>query len=93
MQVEKACLFNTEMIMMTDTLPKMNEVQGYVKPLNARCFYIEKGEPTVLVFEDLAPMGFQMANRQAGLDLNHCLLAIRSLARFHACSVRVCEKV
>ncbi|XP_033209640.1 uncharacterized protein LOC117168249 [Belonocnema kinseyi] len=90
--VEKAGLFRTEMSMMSDTLPKMNEVQGYVKPFNARGFYMQKGDPTVLVFEDLAPMGYRMADRQAGLDIEHCLLALRALARFHACSVRVVEK-
>ena len=81
------------MSMVTNTLPKMNAIQGNVKPFNARGLYVQPGDPAILVFEDLAPMGYRMANRQAGLDLDHSLIAIRALARFHACSVAVCEKV
>lgn len=46
-----------------------------------------------LIMEDLTPRGYVMANRRTGLDLPHSLLAIRSIARFHAASVAVCEKV
>ncbi|XP_043467579.1 uncharacterized protein LOC122501882 [Leptopilina heterotoma] len=90
--VEKAGLFGTEMIMLIETLPKMNEIQGNIKPFNAKGYYIQKSDPPLLVFDDLAPMGFRMANRQAGLDIDHSLMALRSLARFHACSIAVCEK-
>ncbi|XP_051167380.1 uncharacterized protein LOC127285418 [Leptopilina boulardi] len=90
--VEKAGLFSTEMIMMTETLPKMNEILGNIKPFNAKGYYIQKTNPTLLIFDDLAPMGFRMANRQAGLDIDHSLMALRELARFHACSIAICEK-
>ena len=45
-----------------------------------------------LILEDLAPLGFRMANRLLGLDMDHCILAIQGLARFHAASVALCEK-
>jgi hypothetical protein len=37
--------------------------------------------------EDLGARGFKMAERRQGLDLSHCLLVMRMLARFHAASV------
>lgn len=79
--------------MMTETLAKMNKVLGGNAPLNGRGLFTQKEDPPLLVIEDLAPLGFRMADRQAGLDMDHCLLAIRGLARFHASSVALCEKV
>lgn len=79
--------------MMTDTLNKMNKLLDPKSRLGAKGLYVQKDDPILLVMEDLAPLGFCMACRQAGLDLPHCILAIRGLARFHATSVAVCEKV
>ncbi|OXU23988.1 hypothetical protein TSAR_016853 [Trichomalopsis sarcophagae] len=90
--VSKTSLFSTEIMMMTETLAKMNEVLGGNRPLNGRGLFTQKEDPPLLVIEDLAPLGFRMADRQAGLDMDHCLLAIRGLARFHASSVALCEK-
>jgi len=39
------------------------------------------------VLEDLCAEGFKMAERRKGLDLAHCLLIMRLLAKFHAASV------
>jgi hypothetical protein len=39
--------------------------------------------------EDLLPLGFKMVNRHDGLDLDHCLLVMRQLGKFHATSVLV----
>lgn len=77
--------------MMTDTLKKMNEMLG--SRLGAQVYYVRMERPLCLIMEDLAPQGFRMADRQAGLDWDHCLLAIRGLAKFHASSVALCEKV
>lgn len=79
--------------MMMDTLKKMNSLLGPDHTISGRIFYVQKEYPVFLVIEDLATLGFRMADRQAGLDLSHCLLAVRGLARFHASSVAVCEKV
>ncbi|CAL1685860.1 unnamed protein product [Lasius platythorax] len=85
-------IFNTEMLMMMDTLDKMNKLLEPKYRLSGKGMYVQRDNPTLLVIEDLAPLGFRMACRQAGLDLPHCILAIRGLARFHATSVAVCEK-
>ncbi|KAL2717335.1 uncharacterized protein V1478_013035 [Vespula squamosa] len=91
--IEKSKIFQTEILMMTDTLKKMNSLLGPDHLISGRIFYVQKEYPVFLVIEDLATLGFRMADRQAGLDLSHCLLAMRGLARFHASSVAVCEKM
>lgn len=92
-QITKSTLFETEINMMTDTLHKMNQLVGPKYKLSGRGLYNQRKDPVFLVMEDLAPLGFKMADRQAGLDIEHVILAIRGLARFHASSVRLCEKV
>jgi thiamine kinase-like enzyme len=42
--------------------------------------------------EDLKAQGFKMAERTSGLDMNHCLLVMRQLGRYHAASVVLHEK-
>ena len=39
------------------------------------------------MLEDLCAESFKMAERRQGLDLAHCLLTMRRLAKFHAASV------
>ncbi|CAL1685246.1 unnamed protein product [Lasius platythorax] len=90
--VVQSRLFNTEMLMMTDTLDKMNKLLEPKYRLSGKCMHVQRDNPNLLVIEDLAPLGFRIACRQAGLDIPHCILAIRGLARFHATSVAVCEK-
>jgi len=91
-QVLRSGIFDTEILMMTDTLEKMNKLLGDY-PLNGKSLFVQKENPILLVIEDLAPLGFRMACRRSGLDINHSILAIRGLARFHAASVALCEKV
>jgi hypothetical protein len=42
--------------------------------------------------EDLKTKGFKLADRDLGLDLNHCLLVMRNIARYHAMSVVLYNK-
>ncbi|XP_012228832.1 uncharacterized protein [Linepithema humile] len=88
----KARLFEIEMLMMTDTLDRMNKLLAPKYRLSGKGLYVQKENPMFIVIEDLTPLGFRMADRLAGLDLDHCLLAIRGLAKFHASSVAVCEQ-
>lgn len=90
--IEKTEIFDTEISMMGNTLKKMNDLLESEHRLNGKVFYVQKEHPAFLVIEDLATLGFRMANRQARLDLPHSILAIRGLARFHASSIAVCEK-
>ncbi|XP_043283582.1 uncharacterized protein [Venturia canescens] len=91
--VEKVGLFDTEIKMMETTLKKMNELTKKLgHRLSADVLYTQIGDPSLLVIEDLSPYGFRMADRLAGLDLQHCILALRGLGRFHASSIAVYEK-
>ncbi|XP_018370668.1 PREDICTED: uncharacterized protein LOC108766097 [Trachymyrmex cornetzi] len=85
-------VFHIEMLMMSNTLDKMNKLLGPKHRLSAKILYVQNKNPTLLVIEDLASLGFRMADRLSGLDLDHSILAIRGLARFHATSVALCEK-
>lgn len=77
--------------MMTNTLRKMSELLG--SRVSAQTYYAKLERPLCLIMEDLAPLNFRMANRHTGLDKDHATLAIRGLARFHAATVALCEKV
>ncbi|EZA51972.1 hypothetical protein DMN91_007662 [Ooceraea biroi] len=90
--VLKSDIFTTEIMMMTDTLDKMNKLLGPNYILNGKGMYVQKEDPMFLVIEDLAPLDFRMACRLNGLDMDHCILALHGLARFHASSIAVCEK-
>lgn len=90
--IEKTKLFDVEIIMMTDTVKKMSEMLGYDHRLSGEIYHVRMERPVCLVMEDLGAIGFRMADRQAGLDLQHSTLAIRGLGRFHAASVALCEK-
>ncbi|XP_046750302.1 uncharacterized protein LOC124413625 [Diprion similis] len=92
--ISKFGYFATELSMMSETLPRMNEILAkFTKTkLSARCLYVQYEKPTHVFIEDLAPAGFRMAVRQEGLDLDHCLLAVRNLGVFHASSVALGEQ-
>jgi hypothetical protein len=57
---------------------------GTFEPLSSKCIQTCKN---FLVLEDLSAAGFRMLDRRQGLDLDHCLLVMRALAKFHAASV------
>jgi len=90
--IAKSGIFHIEILMMSDTLDKMNKLLGPKHRLSGKGLYVQNDNPTLLVIEDLAPLGFRMADRLSGLDLTHSVLALRGLARFHASSVAICEK-
>lgn len=79
--------------MMSDTLDKMNALLEPKHRLSGKGLYVQNENPIFLAIEDLAPLGFRMACRISGLDLTHSIMALHGLARFHAASVAICEKV
>jgi hypothetical protein len=84
--------FDVEILMMSDSLDKMNKLLEPRPRLSGKGLYVQNKKPALLVIEDLAPLGFRMADRMSGLDLTHSILALHGLARFHAASVALCEK-
>ena len=78
------------------TVPAMfnflqQNIQGReVQHLTPFCY--KTSRPHTLVLEDLMTLGFRMANRHDRLDLLHCTLALKDLAKFHAASVALYDK-
>jgi hypothetical protein len=64
-----------------------NKSPGGFKPFTPRCLYYLSGSPALaLVLDDLKEQGFRMADRTVGLDMQHCMLAVKALAQLHAAS-------
>ncbi|KAK7869207.1 hypothetical protein R5R35_001149 [Gryllus longicercus] len=83
--------FEREVTMLAQVIPQMEALleeaaPGRFPPLAPRCYHHGTSPVEFLVMEDLAPSGFKLADRKRGLGLRHSLLALRSLARFHAAS-------
>ncbi|XP_048505694.1 uncharacterized protein LOC105692807 [Athalia rosae] len=88
--------FVTELSLLHRVLPKMNEIveEFYpdATPMSPRCFHVQYENPSHAILEDLATSGFRMADRRSGLDLDHSLLAMRNLGRFHASSIALADR-
>ncbi|GLH16686.1 Uncharacterized protein GBIM_20918, partial [Gryllus bimaculatus] len=83
--------FEREVTMLAQVIPQMEAMlekaaPGRFPPLAPHCYLHGTSPVDFIVLEDLAPLGFKMADRKRGLGLRHSLLALRSLARFHAAS-------
>ncbi|KAK7869206.1 hypothetical protein R5R35_001148 [Gryllus longicercus] len=84
-------VFQREAELLGTLIPQMQALledaaPGRFPPLAPRCYHHGTSPVEFLVLEDLTPAGFKMANRKRGLGLRHSLLALRTLARFHAAS-------
>uniref|UniRef100_A0A1Y9IVQ0 CHK kinase-like domain-containing protein n=1 Tax=Anopheles minimus TaxID=112268 RepID=A0A1Y9IVQ0_9DIPT len=82
-------VFPKEMAVYTEILPAFEQLyrkHGLEVSFGPRCLK-HCTEPTdIIVMEDLKDRHFQMAERQKGLDLEHCHTLLRRLAQFHAAS-------
>ncbi|GFG33031.1 hypothetical protein Cfor_07428 [Coptotermes formosanus] len=78
--------FEKELQMYGSTLPAMyGNMKAKLHPVSAR--YMPTKMNNIIILEDLQHLGYKMANRHAGFDLEHCEMAVKALARFHAASV------
>ena len=60
---------------------------GEFQPFTARGLYYHSGSPpSAIALDDLKEQGFRMADRTAGLDMQHCLLVMKAIAQSHAAS-------
>ncbi|XP_063225243.1 uncharacterized protein LOC134532601 [Bacillus rossius redtenbacheri] len=90
--IEEDGIFRKEITMYKEILPKINRIAASI--LNGETFvaeFFDTGEDHLLVMEDLKIGGYKMANRQVGLDTDHCKIAIKALARFHCISMAMTE--
>ncbi|XP_073983319.1 uncharacterized protein isoform X2 [Rhodnius prolixus] len=92
--VKQMGLFGREITMFRDVTPKMEEILlefgDYTDPMWGKLICFQGNEQ--IFFGDLAECGYVMASRRKGLDLEHCLLVMRSLAKFHATTVIAVNK-
>ena len=83
--------FEKEARMYTEVLPLMYQLvknrKGKIDLFSARRLTCSKED--IIVMEDLKHLDYKMALRKEGLDLDHCKIALRSVARFHAASLAV----
>lgn len=88
--VREQDLFTSEFTMLNKILPIIEELVGC--QIGPKLWYGSQ-DLKILVMEDLCRRGFVMKNRQEGLSIDHCLLVVRHLAKLHAGSVALYEKV
>ena len=89
--VSQQDLFHTETKVLRDVLPRIKKYVSH--QLGPDLLYGCCDDPRILVMENLIERGFAMKDRQKGLPLEHCRLVLQQLARLHAGSVAVFEKV
>ncbi|XP_065222178.1 uncharacterized protein LOC135846813 [Planococcus citri] len=81
------CYVN-EVTMYTEVLPQMRRiVDNQDEFFVPRHYYSD--DDLSLVLEDLSQSGYKCADRIQQLDIEHCFYALRSLAKFHALSVKL----
>ncbi|XP_063225241.1 uncharacterized protein LOC134532600 isoform X2 [Bacillus rossius redtenbacheri] len=91
--IQEQMLFEKERQVYKEVLPDVNRLA--VEALGSSPFspeFYDTIEKDVLILEDLKATGFEMADRQAGLDLAHCRLVVEALARFHAISLAMLDR-
>lgn len=90
--IENMGIFKKELGMYNECLPAMKKVMEKHMPEEKDFIAAESFEcdlPNTIVMEDLQISGYKMANRRKQLDLEHCMVTLKSLARFHALSLMV----
>ncbi|KAK4874376.1 hypothetical protein RN001_013736 [Aquatica leii] len=88
---EEMGFFNTELGIYSKILPMMDELK-FFKKVAPKTYYLPTGLEKYIIVEDLSALNYKMPDRQAGLNLEHCLLAVQKLAYFHASSLVLHEK-
>ncbi|XP_048507195.1 uncharacterized protein LOC105691512 [Athalia rosae] len=91
--LQKSKIFDKEITALSTTLPAITKALGFFT-LNAQCFYSERSPRALVVLNDLAKHDFipGKMRRLRGLDFNHCMLVMQSMAALHAGSIAVYEK-
>ncbi|XP_075226765.1 uncharacterized protein LOC142327521 [Lycorma delicatula] len=79
-----------EVMIYKEFLPELSLVLGEYDKLTPKSYL--SNEEGIIVMEDLSFHGYKMANRTQRLDFDHCVLALKSIAKFHAASVILHEK-
>lgn len=82
-------MFVKEFRILQQVLPKVEKLMGC--SIGPKLLYNNENG-NFIIMEDLVSRGFKMLNRQNGLSLSQCFVAIEKIARFHAATVALTEK-
>lgn len=83
-------MFEKEGEVYSELLPKLSKLTN--ECFGPKCHYTMNDKAKVFVLEDLKTLGYCVADRQTGLDLDHCLLVAQKLGKFHAGSMALLEE-
>ena len=83
-------LFVKEKEIYTNFLPKLSKM--FEENFAPKCYHIMEEPSKIFVMEDLKESGFILCDRQKGLDLDHSLLVVKKLAKWHAGSMILIEQ-
>ncbi|GFG31622.1 hypothetical protein Cfor_03200 [Coptotermes formosanus] len=94
--VDTDALFHNERLMYMEFIPLVEEFLrnrqvDLLRELFAKCYYAEScaayvDRSDIIVLEDMVPRGFTTSAERLVLDYEHCAVALRQLARYHALS-------
>lgn len=93
--IEEFQLFEREAKMLSEILPKIHlhlNQAGYPHKLAAEIYYTQGRPNDLIILEDLRPLGYKVADRKTGLDLDHSIIVLESLAVLHAGSLAVIQE-
>lgn len=83
-------MFTKEKEIYVNFLPKASKVMH--EEFAPKCHYIYEDQAQMFVMEDLKNSGYTLVDRQSRLNLEHCLLVVKKLARMHAASMILAEQ-
>ncbi|PSN47055.1 hypothetical protein C0J52_09363 [Blattella germanica] len=89
-----SAIYRKEMDYYTNVTHAIREILKEAYPddpefIDPECYYASED---FVVFEDLTASGFKMLDKNAGLNLEQCLLVMRTLGKFHAASAALLER-
>lgn len=79
-----------------NVIPKMEELlkeAGEDVQFGPKCLAIGSSPVDYIIMEDLSELNYKCEDRRSGLDLKHCEVILEKLAKFHAASAVLYEKV
>jgi hypothetical protein len=90
--IDTDVLFHNETLMYKEVIPFFEEFlkkrrAASLEQIFAKCYYAKCGAgdaDDILVLENMAPRGFRPCDDRLSLDYDHCAVALRHLARYHA---------
>ncbi|KAL1140750.1 hypothetical protein AAG570_000680 [Ranatra chinensis] len=92
--VQENRAFYTEIDNYKDVFPAMERLMDEFGDRGDKlwCKCLDYTPYSQLVLEDLKEVGFRMADRKSGMDMDHAVLTVRSLAKFHALGYVLIER-